>query len=164
MMDSHAETVDTRELEILTGVVDMLLPGGEGFPPASDVGTPGYMMAQLRPGELDGWLRPGLRAIDTLAGGDFLACEAMGQTDALRRAEREHPAMFDRLLALAYYSYYAQPTVVQVIRSMGFQYNHAPQPLGYAMEEYDPNDPEMLPQEPRGYYKRTEDVVREILP
>jgi hypothetical protein len=164
MIDSHAETLDNRELAMLAAVVDILLPGGEGFPPASAVGTAGYMVGQLRPGELDGWLRPALRAIDTLAGDDFLGHDAASQAEALRAAESDNRAMFERLLALAYYSYYAQPAVVDAVRALGFPYNNAPQPLGYAMEPFDPGNPEMLPHEPRGSYKRTEDVVREVLP
>lgn len=163
-MELNAGMFHPQDLRMVAEVVDTLLPGGEGFPPASEVGTAGYMMSQLRSGELDGWLRPGLRTIDDLAGGDFLACDAAGRTDALRRTEAEHRDMFERLLALAYYSYYAQPAVVAVVRSMGFEYNDAPQPLGYVMEPFDPTNPEMLPQHPRGYYKRTEDVVRESLP
>jgi hypothetical protein len=164
MMVPRTDSFDIRDVEKLDGVVDTLLPGGEGFPPASSIGTAEYMMSQLRPGELDGWLRPMLDTISTLAGGDFLDCDGTGRAQALRRMESEHRPVFERLLALTYYCYYAQPAVVDVVRGMGFQYNNAPQPLGYRMEPFDPSHPEMLPQTPRGYYKRTEEIVREVQP
>lgn len=164
MLKQTAEVLNNREFEVLTVIVDTLLPGGDGFPPASAVGTAGYMMGKMRPADMGDWLRPGLVEIETLSRGDFLSANEMERVETLQRVQEEHRTLFERLLALTYYSYYAQPAVVDVIRRMGFDYKHAPQPLGYMMVPFDPDDPEMLPSQPRGHYKRTGDLDREVLP
>lgn len=162
MYEQSAEILNNREFAVLIGIVDTLLPGGAGFPPASEVATVGYMMGKLLPGEMGTWLRPGLAAVDSLAGNDFLSMSEVERVATLQAVEREYQAFFERLLALVYYSYYAQPSVVAVIQHMGFDYNHAPQPLGYVMAPFDRDNPEMLPAQPRGYYKTTEDIENEV--
>lgn len=163
MLKQTAEVLNNREFAVLTVVVDTLLPGGDGFPPASAVGTVGYMMGKMRPSDMGDWLRPGLAEIEALSRGDFLSANEMERAETLQRTQKEQQTLFERLLALTYYSYYAQPAVVDVIRRMGFDYNHAPQPLGYTMAPFDPGNPAMLPAQPRGHYKGTGDVDREVL-
>ena len=48
--------------------------------------------------------------------------------------------------------------------TMGFAYNDAPQPQGYTMEPFDASNPEMLPAQPRGHFKKTLQMHREVLP
>jgi hypothetical protein len=54
--------------------------------------------------------------------------------------------------------------VIDVIRAMGFAYNDAPQPQGYTMEPFDASNPEMLPAQPHGHFKKTLQMHREVLP
>lgn len=153
-----------RELSVLSAVVETLLPGGDGFPPASSTSTPGLMVHVLGMHAVETWLRPGLASIEILGGGDFLMIDGPARTEALRRAQEEDGPFFDRLLDLAYYSYYAQPAVIEAVRALGIEYNDTPQPRGYEMDPFVPNNPEMLPAHPRGYYKKTTEVKREALP
>jgi hypothetical protein len=162
MAGGREGALSEREMSLLTAAADGLLPGGEGFPSASAAGAPAYMAAELGSEGVDLWLRPGVAGLDTLAGGDFLALDREGRTQALQRCQDEDGAFFDRLLNLAYYSYYAQPAVIDVIRAMGFVYNDAPQPQGYTMEPFDATNPEMLPARPRGYFKKTLEMHREV--
>jgi hypothetical protein len=163
MTESSARALSDREAMVLEKAVDGLLPGGEGFPRASQVDTAASMVAELDANALEEWLCPGLATLDILAGGDFVAVDEQTRVEALRRAQEEHGPFFDRLIDLSYYSYYAQPRVIATVRSLGFQYNDTPQPRGYDMEPFDPNNPEMLPAHPRGYYKKTDDVKREVV-
>ena len=164
MADESKGRLSEREMSLLAAAADGLLPGGEGFPSASVAGAPAYMVAELGPEGVDVWLRPGLASLDTLAGGDFLALDQEGRTQVLQRCQDEDSPFFDRLLNLAYYSYYAQPAVIDVIRAMGFAYNDAPQPQGYTMEPFDASNPEMLPAQPHGHFKKTLEMHREVLP
>jgi hypothetical protein len=162
MTESSARPLSDREALVLSKAVDGLLPGGEGFPRASQVDTPASMVAELDADALEEWLRPGLAALDNLAGGDFVAVDEQARVGALRRAQDEYGPFFDRLIDLSYYSYYAQPPVIAVVRSLCSQYNDTPQPRGYNMDPFDANNPEMLPARPHGYYKKTDDVEREV--
>lgn len=163
MTQSSTRALSDREAMVLAKAVDGLLPGGEGFPRASQVDTAASMVAELDIEALEEWLRPGLATLDTLAGGDFVAVDEQTRVEALRRVQDEHGPFFDRLIDLSYYSYYAQLPVIAVVRSLCFQYNDTPQPRGYDMEPFDAHNSEMLPAHPRGYYKKTDEVRREVV-
>jgi hypothetical protein len=148
----------------LTAVLDTLLPGGEGFPSASATDTSTFLLDQPAPSALKEWLLPLLSGLDDAAGGDFEAADAEQRTALLRQLEAAQPLSFNRLLALAYYSYYAQPAVITAIQALGHDYNQTPQPLGYAMAPFDPTNPTHLPAVPRGTYMRTLDMARVVMP
>ncbi|HEY8283604.1 MAG TPA: gluconate 2-dehydrogenase subunit 3 family protein [Chloroflexota bacterium] len=152
------------EANLLTAVLDTLLPGGEGFPSASGAGTGVFLLDQIGPGARQEWLLPLLTGLDDAAGGDFTVRTAEQRTTLLQQCEAVQPLPFARLLALAYYSYYAQPAVIAVIQALGHDYNQTPQPLGYAMAPFDPVNPTHLPAVPRGTYKRTLDMARVVMP
>lgn len=149
-----------RQLHILTAVLDTLLPGGDGFPSASAAGTAPFLVDQLGRSVREEWLLPLLAGLEDVAGGDFAAQSAEQRTVLLEQLEAAEPLVFIRLQALAYYSYYAQPAVVAAIQALGYDYNQAPQPLGYAMDPFNPGNPTHRPAVPRGTYKRTLDMAR----
>src|SRR5436305_730924 len=80
MTQSSTRALSDREAMVLAKAVDGLLPGGEGFPCASQVDTAASMVAELDADALEEWLRPGLATLDILAVGDLLA---VGQTRRL---------------------------------------------------------------------------------
>jgi hypothetical protein len=141
--------------EDLTGAiaafVDALLPGDGEFPPASAVGAHGILASRLR--ETVG---PG--AVEALA----LAFTSRGGLDRPQAAaaamEAEEPALFDTVQMALYYAYYETPAVIAAIRALGFVYNDAPQPQGYAMRPFDPAVD--LPAERRGHFVPTDAVTR----
>lgn len=149
-----------RQLHILTAVLDTLLPGGDGFPSASAADTAPFLVDQLGRSVREEWLLPLLAGLEDVAGGDFAAQSAEQRTVLLEQLEAAQPLVFIRLQALAYYSYYAQPAVVAAIQALGYDYNQAPQPLGYAMDPFNPGNPTHRPAVPRGTYKRTLDMAR----
>ena len=110
------------------------------------------------------WLPPLLDGLDEAAGVPFAHHPPAQRTTLLQQLEAAQPLLFTRLLALAYYSYYAQPDVIAVIQAMGHDYRQTPQPQGYTMAPFDAANPTHLPTTPRGTYKRTLDMVRVVMP
>ncbi|HWE64094.1 MAG TPA: gluconate 2-dehydrogenase subunit 3 family protein [Chloroflexota bacterium] len=153
-----------RQAQALAAMLDTLLPGGEGFPSASAAGTTAFLLDQAGPGGLRDWLLPLLAGLDAAAGAPFADVIPEQRATLLQQLEAAHPLLFARLLALAYFSYYAQPAVIAVIGSLGHDYHQTPQPLGYAMAPFDPANPAHLPAVPRGTYKRTLDMARVVRP
>jgi hypothetical protein len=163
MVDKWIAPTSHQE-QALAAVLDILLPGGDGFPSASAAGTTSFLLEQGDAADLLAWLLPLLAGLDEAAGGDIASRTVEQRTLLVRQLEATQPLLFARLLALAYYSYYAQPAVVAVIQSLGHDYHQTPQPLGYAMAPFDPANPTHRPSTPRGTYKRTLDMARGVLP
>jgi hypothetical protein len=149
-----------REMSVLSATLDTLLPGGEGYPPASATGIAAFLVRAAGPEAVDTALRLGLGDLDTLAGGDFLALNSAGRSETLNLAEAEKTTFFTWLLRLAYLSYYAQPEVIAAIQADGHDYYQTPLPEGYHMDPFDPTNPEMLPARPHGRYLKTLEIVR----
>ncbi|MCY4406873.1 MAG: hypothetical protein OXC15_10930 [Rhodospirillaceae bacterium] len=143
----------------LKALVDVLLPGDERFPAASDAGTHGVVADRLV-------AQIGEAALDDLAqtieacGGPLGPLGVTERQDVVRRFEAAHPEQFETLRMIAYLAYYESPAVVRAVRSLGHVYNDAPQPAGYVMAPFDESDPRQVPQHRRGGYVRTEDVTR----
>lgn len=154
----------SHQQQTVAAVLDTLLPGGEGFPNASATATPAFLLDQVGAIALHQWLLPLLAGLDEAAGGSFAARTPEHRTTLLQQLEATQPLLFARLLALAYYSYYAQPAVIAAIQSLGYDYHQTPQPLGYTMDPFDPATPTHLPSTPRGTYKRTLDMARVVRP
>ena len=144
---------------MLRELVDVLLPGDERFPAASDAGTHGVVADRLV-------AQTGEAALDDLAqtiaacGGPFGPLSATERQAVVRRMEATHPEQFETLRMIAYLAYYESPAVVRAVRALGHVYNDAPQPAGYAMAPFDEGDPLQAPAHRRGNYVRTEDVAR----
>lgn len=139
-------------------LVDVLIPGDADFPSASAAGVHGLVMDRLR-GRLGS---EALEEIATAIGGasEFLRGTDPDQIEAVRKLENDDPALFSELRFCTYFSYYESPVVIGVLRRLGHDYNDAPQPLGYAMQPFDPTPGADLPRIPRGAYKKTGEVTR----
>lgn len=139
-------------------LVDTLVPGDGRFPAASAVGTHGLAAERWRDwhGEAEAEaLAEALRA----AGGPLHPHDPGKQVDVLRRLERDAPGLFGALRAVVYLAYYGQPEVCDAIRALGFAYNDAPLPAGYALPAFDTGA--HAPQHARGSYVAT-DAVRRV--
>jgi hypothetical protein len=102
----------------LDAVLSTLLPGDGPWP---DAGTLGDHAAALHAA-----LPPG-----------FAASDEEARVAALRTLEVGQPALFERLIAVAYTAYYVDARVRATIeRETGYE-NRPPQPLGYVLEPFD---------------------------
>jgi len=156
-----ATAIPTAEAGLLRAFVDVLLPGDAHFPAASDAGAHGLLAERLRQQHgPDVYDRVGA-ALAAASGGRSLAqLPNEERVVAVERLEREEPALFDVLRTILYYSYYGSPSVVRAIRTLGHDYNDAPQPRGYPMAPFDPTPGVNAPATPRGGYTRTDAVTR----
>ena len=141
-------------------LVDTLIPGDGEFPPASAVGAHGLLAERLRERHGAQALVELLRALRAAAGGALADLAGDARVDAMRRFELDEPEFFAIVRTALYYSYYQSPLVVAAIRALGFAYNDAPQPLGYALEPFDPTPGKSAPAQPRGTFIATRDVRR----
>ena len=144
---------------MLRALVDVLLPGDERFPAASDAGTHGVVADRLM-------AQMGETALDDLAqavadcGGPLTPLGPAERQAVVHRMEETHPEQFETLRMVSYLAYYESPAVVRAVRAVGHIYNDAPQPAGYAMASFDESDPLQAPAHRRSGYLRTEDVTR----
>jgi hypothetical protein len=148
-----AAMVDITAPGELAALVNSMIPGDGEFPPAASVGTHGVVAGRLA--RLVG--REGLdRLGQTL--GSLVALDAHGRTAAVRSLEQAEPDLFAALRMAVYLSYYEQPAVTEAVRRLGFAYNDAPLPDGYALDPFDPAVD--APTHQRGHYVRTDEVRR----
>jgi hypothetical protein len=143
-------TID--ENEALRGLMDTLLPGGEGFPAASATGMASLLA--LRLGAADASLLSDLFA--ALAAQGALPSSAQSWREAVARLEAVEPKLFDDLRKYTYLTYYEQPETIAAIRELGLQYNSSPLPEGYPTEPYEAGRD--APRHRRGRWIATTDV------
>uniref|UniRef100_A0A7C5VW70 Gluconate 2-dehydrogenase subunit 3 family protein n=1 Tax=Thermomicrobium roseum TaxID=500 RepID=A0A7C5VW70_THERO len=143
----------------LAALIDTLIPGDTLFPSASRAGAVGLVFDRLRTLEGETFVDALLQQCHEWSGGRALTeLSAAERVELVARLERERPEWFQQLRFVTYLSYYQLPPVVRAVRTLGFDYNEAPQPSGYVMEPFDPQQD--LPTSPRGAYVPTEAVER----
>jgi hypothetical protein len=108
-------TVAARR-DLLTLVLDTLVPAGDGFPAAGAVALDHVLAMAAASPDLDRLLAEGLRAVETagLAGGaaGFAGLGSDGREHVLRRVELSHAEFFEALVRQTYDGYYTHPTVL----------------------------------------------------
>ncbi len=112
----------------LDAVLSTLLPGDGPWPDAGTLGLAATLRTDLgdHAAALDAALPPGFAASDEAA-----------RVAALRALEAGQPALFERLIAVAYTAYYVDARVRATIeRETGYE-NRPPQPLGYVLAPFD---------------------------
>jgi hypothetical protein len=110
----------------LIAVLDILLPGGEGFPAASAIDLASWLRAR-------GDFAPVVPEVLAALPGNFAAAPV-----AALRAIEALPA-FDRLVVGAYSGYYVHPAVLEVIAQHTGYPARPPQPEGYDLTPFDPS-------------------------
>jgi hypothetical protein len=138
------------------GTMDALLPGGCGFPKASETGMGTVLLDRLR--RADATLPARLAAAVRAAGEAFDPGDEARRHAAAAHLEAAEPKLFCEVRKLAYLTYYEQPAVIAAIRALGFRYNDAPLPEGYPADPFVPERD--APRHARGRWTRTEDVRR----
>ena len=147
--------LDSDERVVL-GLMDVLLPGGRGFPRASETGMGAPLLERLR--RADATLPARLAAAVSAAGGAFERLDDAGRQTVTERLAAAEPKLFRDVRKLAYLTYYEQPAVIAAIRALGVRYNDAPLPDGYPPEPFESGRD--APRHARGRWVRTEDVRR----
>lgn len=142
------------EDDVVLGLMETLLPGGAGFPPARETGMGPALLARLR--QADAAIPTRLAA--AVAARGTLPADAAARQEWSARLEAVEPKLFDELRKYAYLTYYEQPAVIAAIRGLGFRYNDTPLPAGYPDEPFDPARD--APRHGRGRWLRTEEVRR----
>jgi hypothetical protein len=125
-------------------MLDALLPGGEGFPPASAIG-----LADWLDGHPD-WAEAAQAVLAALPEG-FAQGEPAARAGMLRDVETVDSALFGRMLTGVYSGYYIHPAVRAVIAARTGYPARPPQPEGYALPAFDPALLETVRRGPRSY-------------
>ena len=113
----------------LHALLDTLLPGTHGFPPASQTAVPVHIAKADNQAELP---RRALAALDP----DFCRLGPVERVAAVARLESALGMTFQALVAAVYSAYYTDATVLAAMaRTTGYQ--HPPQPSGYALPAFD---------------------------
>ena len=141
----------------LAALVDVLVPGDDAFPPASEVGVQAKLADRWTLMRGDGAVHGLVEAL-AAAGGLLARLDGDGRTAVLTRVERERPDDFLLVRNIVYLSYYESPAVHEAIRAMGFTYHASPLPIGYEVGRFDAaND---TPHHGRGAFVSTDEVRR----
>jgi hypothetical protein len=150
-MDDQYTPVEVARL--LAGLVDVLLPGAEGWPSGATVGVQFELATRLieQRGEdaldrLVAALRPNAAA---LLNGDEAAVAAW---------EARDPELFGWVRDAAYMAYYESPVVALAITAKGHPYQLRPHTTGYKLPRFDPARD--TPTHGRGRYIATHEVAR----
>jgi len=141
----------------LAALVDVLVPGDEAFPPASEVGVQAKLADRWTLMQGEGSVRALADAL-AAAGGPLARLDGDGRTAVLTRVERERPDDFLLVRNIVYLSYYESPAVHEAIRAMGFTYHATPLPTGYDVGRFDAASD--TPRHGRGAFVPTDDVRR----
>jgi hypothetical protein len=120
--------------DLLTLVLDILVPGSEEFPESGALAL-GHVLAMAEAStELESLLSRALQAIEEGAQGGaahgFAGLSATQREDVLRRVEGSHPESFEALVRHAYDGFYSHPAT---ITRLGLEPGPL-QPRGYRIE------------------------------
>ena len=100
--------------DLLTAVLDTLVPAGDGFPGAGTVALDHVLGVAAASADLESLLVRGLQAVEGYAqgAGGFAALDPDAREHVLRRVEGEHTELFAVLVRHTYDGYYSHPTVI----------------------------------------------------
>lgn len=127
----------------LRSVADVMIPGDERYPRASETTAVEFVVRHVSPDEA--------AALRDLLGSAPARAEDLGAW--LRQVEREQPDRFALLRDYLYYGYYSSKRLLAALAQLGYEYRGAPQPAGFEIAQPPPR-----PATPRGRYLRTEEV------
>ena len=136
---------------LLEAVLDTMLPGGEGFPAAREIGLAAWLSAR-------GEFAEPLAAVLSMCPPGFASGDAVMRTRMLRSIEQSAPAAFGRMQVGAYSGSYTHPLVLAAIaRDTGYA-ARPPQPDGYHLPPFDPALLARVAARP-AHFRETDDVA-----
>jgi hypothetical protein len=141
---------------LVAALVDVLIPGAEGWPPASAVGVQGLFAVRF----LEEWGEAEFaRLTDAVlkAGGPFDELDEAGRVAVVERFQANERDLFDRVLVAVTLAYYESPIVAEAVRQRtGRPYSLRPHATGYPMTPFD--ETKDTPRHGRGAWLRTDQV------
>ncbi|WGF88092.1 hypothetical protein [Marinivivus vitaminiproducens] len=153
--EHNSRLAPTELARMLRLLVDELIPGGEGWPSASDVGVHGLLSLRLFADGTPDLALKLAKALDWWKGG-LDSDDAGARVRAVEGFEAADPDLFDRIYTAAVLAYYETPFVVEAIRQTGRPYAILPHVAGYPMAPFDAERD--APKHGRGRYIKTEEV------
>lgn len=149
-MTSTKRVLTDAQRELLTQVLDRIVPADGGLPGAGETGVAefvesasGSKLGQDRLPRGGGnpsttrLLVDGLKQIELAAGrrspGTFSDLDGDAKDEVLRAVESDSPDFFAELVRLTYVGYYSQP---RIVAALGLE-ARPPQPLGFELEQAD---------------------------
>ena len=127
-----------NQRELLTAVVDRIIPPGDGVPGAGEVGVEAHVegISGVSP-QTRALLTNGLKVIEAVSGTTysqgFVNLSEDDRMAVLKQVESQEPEFFAALVRETYSGYYSNPVV---LRAKGLPLS-APQPEGYDIEPFD---------------------------
>lgn len=119
----------------LDAVADTLIPPTGDWPSPSALLLGQDLLSRLRDREIE----IVSSAVEHLNAPDaFTGLNEDERVARVEELETSRPGEFDVFRRCVYFAYYAQPAVVRILRTKGFDVNEAPQPTGYSMEPFAP--------------------------
>jgi hypothetical protein len=143
--------------ELLVEFLDILLPGGNGWPSASSVGVQHAILMRLA-GRHDDRLLTSLADVLMQYGAPYRGLSEAEKVAAVEALEAAEPDLFDWLRSAANYAYYEAPVVVAAINAHGVLIRLDPHREGYDLPPFDVET--QSPRHNRGHWIPTQDVRR----
>ncbi len=142
---------------MLADFVEVLLPGGAGWPSGRDAGIQALLALRL----LD---QQGKAAFPTLVKALLAAGAPLGgrsepeRIAIVQKFEADEPALFGWIRDAAYIAYYENPFVGEVINAKGTPYELRPHIKGYNVQRFDLE--RQTPRHGRGHFIPTDQVKK----
>ncbi len=156
--DEGDATIPARDAAILLAdLVEVLLPGDDGWPSGRTVGVQALLALRLLEGRGKAGFAGLTRAL-LKAGGPLAPLDEEGRIAVVRRLEAAEPDLFGWVRDAAYIVYYENPFVAEVINAKGNPYELRPHLKGYAVPRFDLDRD--TPRHGRGRYTPTGAVTR----
>ena len=146
-----ARFLSEAQYELVTAVLDRLIPSQEDMPGAGEVGTADYIDGvAAESARLARLFSGGLQDIEIAAarvGAGFEELDGEQRDEVLRGVEADSPDFFDALVRHTYNGYYSNPKVVELL---GLD-PRPPQPRGNHVERGDLSSLELVVERGQAY-------------
>jgi hypothetical protein len=142
---------------MLADFVEVLLPGGAGWPSGLTVGVQSILALRLLDQRGKAEFAEVAEAI-VASGGPLAGLDEEARIAVVARFEASEPTLFGWLRDAAYVAYYENPFVAEVINLKGHVYEMRPHIKGYSLPRFDLE--RNTPRHGRGRYTPTEEVRR----
>ena len=119
-MTARNRVFTERQKDLLSSVLNRLIPPEGQLPGAGDLGLAGFLEKVIEGQvQLNRLFNDGLAPIEIAAGirepSGFQALNDDGKDAALKQVEASHPEFFDELVRQTYNGYYTNPSIFQLI-------------------------------------------------
>jgi hypothetical protein len=141
--------------QVLSDLVDVLIPGDEGWPSGSSVGVHGVLAMRISETMSKDGLSELVGAILS-AGGPFEGRSEDDRIAVVNLFSAQEPKLFEWIYAAAVLAYYEQPSVIKAIQALGRPYSMRPHLTGYPLVPFDHDKDRPL--HGRGFFLPTDSV------